>query len=107
MTKRRHELPKPSSSEGFFVISIPNVFTPNGDGINDVFKINAEGIESLRVYIYNSRGALVYEYDNMNGSWNGQINGKPSSSVTYYYLVKVAVAGDKHDYTGALMLFRD
>lgn len=66
--------------------SIPNVFTPNGDGNNDVFMITNEGMEKLHCRIYDRWGVLVYEWDSPTGSWNGQtLNGKQATDGVYYF----------------------
>lgn len=64
-------------------IEVPNVFSPNGDGANDVFEIT--GIEALRnhVRIYNRWGQVVFEADNYRNNWAGE----DVSDGTYYYEV--------------------
>lgn len=52
-------------------IYIPQSFTPNGDGINDLFYISTEGVVSKRMEIYNSWGSLVYVLDDNNPVWVG------------------------------------
>jgi len=51
----------------------PNVFTPNGDGDNDAFKITIKGAKCFDCKIYNRWGVLVYEWNNPNEGWNGII----------------------------------
>lgn len=69
-------------------IHIPNVFTPNGDGINDVFKIYNVGYNSLHCEIYNRWGKKLYEWDDVNGSWNGKINNTTGVDGVYFYIYK-------------------
>lgn len=65
---------------------IPNVFTPNGDGFNDVFAFkNHEGWD-LETCIRNRWGQEVFEGNNDNW-WDGTINGQPAASGVYYYSV--------------------
>ena len=87
-------------------IKIPNVITPNGDGKNDVFKI--EGIELYKentLAIFNRWGNEVYRsaggYDN---SWNGE----GLNEGTYYYVLKlVSKEGKAQSLTGWITLLRD
>jgi len=64
--------------------STGNVFTPNGDGIDDVFMLG------WHVKIYNRNGILIY--DGIDG-WDGTFNGKPVSNNTYFYVLYIS--GDK------------
>jgi len=67
---------------------IPNVFTPNGDGINDVFEIKANSdIPSFNCIIFNRWGKLVYEYNSISDNWNGLINNTPATEGVYYFIV--------------------
>ena len=66
---------------------IPNVFTPNEDGNNDVFKVTTEGLATLNCTIFDRWGLEVYKYDAINGSWDGRTNsGQKAASGTYFYL---------------------
>jgi gliding motility-associated-like protein len=71
-------------------LHIPNAFTPNGDGSNDVFRVvpyeSSEVISSLE--IYNRWGQKVYENFG-NSSWDGTIDGQPASSDVYVYIVTI------------------
>ena len=56
--------------------TIPNAFTPNGDGINDKLEVRGVGITSLEYFrIYNQWGKLVFETHRLNDGWDGIING--------------------------------
>lgn len=68
-------------------VSIPNAFTPDGDGLNDVFQIityNAP-VEVLDFKIYNRWGALVHNANGENHGWDGTQDGKPSPSDVYVF----------------------
>jgi len=68
----------------------PNLFSPNGDGKSDVFKISGiEDYPDFKLIIYNRLGNEVYNYSN-NGNtnpiwWNGKFNGAPAPVGVYYY----------------------
>jgi gliding motility-associated-like protein len=87
---------------------IPNVFTPNNDGINDVFTIAGKGIESVHAEIYNRWGQKEYEWNTTNGGWDGfSGSGTPSTSGTYYFMVEIkGMDGKKYSESGSLTLLR-
>lgn len=92
--------------------NIPNVFTPNGDGLNDVFKI--EGVldqcNKTEVYIYNRWGQLLFEDQVSYFKWDGKSNtGTEASEGVYYYIIKIEnlVSGKKRDVHGTVTLIRD
>jgi gliding motility-associated-like protein len=62
------------------ILPIPNAFTPDGDGINDIF---AKG---LNIQIFNRWGQLLYEGDD---GWDGTYNGDLVQAGTYYYIIKL------------------
>lgn len=68
-------------------IFVPNVFTPNADGTNDVFMIYNTGYNSLKCEIFNRWGKKVYEWDAINGGWNGKIGGALASDGVYYFML--------------------
>lgn len=76
------------------VVDIPNIFTPNGDGVNDIFRINASAYEEMTVTIYNRHGEQVYRYYGLNGSWDGFTHaGVKVSPGVYYVFVEVSAGG--------------
>lgn len=68
-------------------IDVPNVFTPNGDGINDEFRVAYKSLKSFDIWIYNRWGRLVYHSTDPGSGWDGTINGRPASTGTYYYVI--------------------
>jgi gliding motility-associated-like protein len=90
-------------------LNIPNVFTPNGDNINDVFKINSVGVKTLHCTIFDRWGLKLYEWTGVSGFWDGNTHsGIKSTSGTYFYVVEYT---DMKDVTsnakGFLSLFRE
>lgn len=72
--------------------SLPNVFTPNRDGVNDRFKLKTTQVidPCFKLQVYDRWGNLVHESDGGNEGWNGnQQNGEPASAGVYYYVVSV------------------
>lgn len=69
-------------------IEIPNVFTPNGDGINDLWELSFSGDSEKRVSIMNRWGNLIYESGLNNFNWNGKTqNGTDATEGTYFYRI--------------------
>lgn len=68
---------------------IYNTFTPNGDGINDLWEIpNLKDYPKANVTIFNRYGIQLYNSTGYVQPWNGQYNGRDVPSGTYYYIVK-------------------
>lgn len=67
---------------------IPNIFSPNGDGIHDRWEIpNLESYPGCVVQIFNRYGQQVYRIVNYTTPWDGKINGKDAPIGTYYYII--------------------
>ncbi|TCJ19000.1 PKD domain-containing protein [Flaviaesturariibacter flavus] len=67
---------------------IPNVFTPNGDGVNDRWVINhLESYPGATVEVYNRYGQLVFRSVNYTTAWDGTLNGQLLPTGTYYYII--------------------
>jgi gliding motility-associated-like protein len=64
---------------------IPNMYSPNYDGYNDVFKISHSSWSSYTMNIYNSIGQLVYSGSSSTAYWDGLTNGAPMPTGDYYY----------------------
>ena len=71
-------------------LEMPNAFSPNGDGINDVYqaKTGWQSIVEFHAVIFNRWGQKLFEWDNPAGGWDGTHNGKPVKDGVYYCLVK-------------------
>ena len=66
-------------------IYFPNAFSPNGDGINDLFRPGAIDVVSYRLRIYNRWGQLLYLTEDVNGGWNGLYRGDVVQTDVYVY----------------------
>ena len=90
------------------VVVIPNVFTPNGDGSNDVFKINSNGLKTLTCAIYDRWGLKIYEWDGINGYWDGTTKSGLAADGTYFYIATYTDFKDKSTAEkGFLNLFKN
>ena len=89
------------------VVVVPNVFSPNGDGQNDLFNIDGVGIKTVAIKIYNRWGQSVFETTQFNEGWNGRTNsGDEVPDGTYFYIVDVETTTDTETHTGSLTLIR-
>ncbi len=75
-----------------FELYVPNAFTPDGDGNNDVFRGYGAGMASYEMKIFNRWGKMVYQTKELKRGWDGTINGDPAPSGTYVY--KFTVKGE-------------
>lgn len=67
-----------------------DAFTPNKDGINDLWLVTAFGgtcVGRVYVNVFNRYGNVVYKNDNYQNNWDGTYNGKPVPDGTYYYVI--------------------
>jgi gliding motility-associated-like protein len=73
---------------GDYKLAGTNLLTPNGDGYNDVFKIeNIDLYPNNTVKIYDRGGRLVYSKVRYDNTWDGTFNGTPLAEGTYYYMI--------------------
>jgi gliding motility-associated-like protein len=90
-------------------IFVPNIFSPNGDGINDVYraKSNYQSIVEFDAYIFNRWGQKLYEWHDPAGGWDGKFNGKDVKQGVYFVLVKAKGAdGRKYNIKKDVNLLR-
>ena len=76
-------------------IFIPNAFTPNADGINDVVQISGDYIASFELAIYDRWGEKVFSTKNINEAWDGTFRGKTCQAGVYFYKLQVNCEGGK------------
>ena len=69
-------------------LRVPNVFTPNGDGLNDEFRVQYRSIVEFHCWVYNRWGKLVYEWTDPAKGWDGTINGRPAAEGAYFYVIR-------------------
>jgi gliding motility-associated-like protein len=89
-------------------ILIPNVFSPNGDGINDHFQFLSSGLKELTCKIFDRWGLLMNTVSGINARWDGTTNnGAAASDGTYYYiLTATGIDGKEFNLSGYLLLTR-
>ncbi len=90
-----------------YEISVPDVFSPNGDGINDSLFIIAERIQSASFKVYNRWGQIMYETDDYNIAWSGETDGRACAEGVYYWELEAIIAGsDGMKMSGNVTLMR-
>ena len=85
-------------------LHIPNVFTPNQDGVNDSYLITAKGILEFNIVIVNRWGNVVFESNDILNSWDGTANGQPCQDGVYFYVIKAKSATQDYSKHGHITL---
>lgn len=86
---------------------IPNSFTPNSDGINDVFRAEGRYFTTLSLKIYDRFGNLIYEDTGADAFWDGTRNGEALQTGTYVYTIEYEdIYGDQYRQSGDITLIR-
>lgn len=92
-----------------FTVFIPNAFTPDGDGLNDVFYVYGEEITEINLKIFDRWGNLIFESDNKNQGWDGRANGGQEIAQQDVYVYKAFIKdfnGKLHEFMGDVSLMR-
>ena len=75
-------------------VFIPNLFSPNDDGVNDFFNVSSNILESFELIVYNRWGNPIFTTKNLNESWDGTYSGKKIGPDTYaYYFRGICLGG--------------
>jgi len=105
-TPNKHRAP----CSNFKDIKMPNVFTPNNDGKNDIFYLEGWDvcIETFEMFIYDRWGVKIFESTNVNVDWDGRLlSGTEATDGTYYYVFNIKnVNGEEEKLTGFITLLR-
>lgn len=88
------------------VVFVPNAFSPNGDGLNDVFRIEGGNFKLIAFDIYNRYGQRIFNAHHASKGWDGTFNGKPCDVGTYFYYIRYVEQdrSDEHVLKGDLAL---
>ncbi|MCX7729029.1 MAG: gliding motility-associated C-terminal domain-containing protein [Bacteroidia bacterium] len=90
------------------LITIPNIFTPNNDDINDLWYVSFEGATDMYLAIYNRYGVKLYENKGTGAQWDGRtLSGEPVPTGTYFYYLEVKdVLDNINKFKGTITLIR-
>ncbi len=92
-----------------FTFYIPDAFSPNGDGVNDVFIPKGSYVKTYEMFIFDRWGMKLFHSTNIVNGWDGTVNGGSTTSQedTYVYLIKVTdTQGTDHSYVGKVNLVK-
>jgi len=75
-------------------ITLPNIFSPNDDGANDLYRPVSKGITKMNAYVFNRYGALITSWDRVNGFWDGYSSSGLPCGVGEYFIIMEATGFD-------------
>lgn len=84
-------------SIGASYLECPNAFSPNGDGVNDIWKVSYRSLIDFNCEIFSRNGQKIYSFTNPADGWDGTWHGKKVKSGVYYYVI-VATGADGRKY---------
>lgn len=91
------------------ILNVPNAFSPNGDGINDLFKVTHKSLVKFNATIFNRWGQEIHHWNltNIDEGWDGTRNGKPVKDGVYFIVIEaVGAEGKKYTHKGDINLLR-
>ena len=95
---------EPSSA----ITVLPNVFTPNGDGMNDFCTVKGKNLAVFQMKVFNRSGHVIFESQSIDNSWDGKNqSGENIPPGTYFYLISArGIDGKVYEHTGPITLSR-
>ncbi len=69
------------------LLVVPNVFSPNGDNLNDLFKVKHNAVKTFNAQIFNRWGKSLYSWNIVENGWDGNTNGEKLGDGTYFYVI--------------------
>ncbi|MFB6456848.1 cadherin domain-containing protein [Chitinophaga sp. Hz27] len=91
-----------------FKMDATNILTPNGDGINDFFRIrNIAAYTNNELKVFDRAGRIVYSRKNYDNQWDGKVNGSLLAEGTYYYIFEVVSEGKPQLYKGYISIIQN
>lgn len=91
--------------ESDFSLYVPNVFTPNEDGLNEVFLPRMRGVRVYELSIFNRWGQMIYQTNTQEEGWNGDCKGELCKQDTYVWKIKLSTnSGVAKVFSGYVLL---
>jgi len=88
-------------------LEVPNVFTPNGDGVNDYFEVATDGTTVYTFRIFTRSGTQIFYSRSPRISWNGKnSSGTDVKAGIYYYVIEETGTPEPYERAGFIHLFR-
>ncbi|RNL56669.1 hypothetical protein D7004_01900 [Pedobacter jejuensis] len=88
-------------------IYIPNIFSPNNDGKNDIFLVYGTTIAAVKMNVYTQWGQLIYQVNSTTTGWDGTYKGVPQPNGVYVYMIEIeSTDGTKVMKKGTITLIR-
>ncbi|MBK7149222.1 MAG: PKD domain-containing protein [Bacteroidetes bacterium] len=90
------------------IVFVPNVFTPNSDGTNDIFYAYSKAVKQFNLRLFNRWGELVFESNNLNDGWDGTYKGELQPNGVYVYTLQIVYLDNytRNDLKGSVTLVR-
>ncbi|MDB9702162.1 gliding motility-associated C-terminal domain-containing protein [Flavobacteriales bacterium] len=86
---------------------VPNIFSPDGNGVNDILFVDGKNIQQVQLMIYNRWGNLVFQSNSVAEGWDGNFKGKPVNQGVFVYIVTGRFKdGKDFDQKGTITLIR-
>ena len=86
---------------------MPNIFSPNGTGMNDEYYVRGKGIQLFNLIIFNRWGQIVFESTDIEEGWDGTKNGSPLNQGVFVYKLDVTFySGETFSQTGNITLIK-
>ncbi|PBQ30676.1 hypothetical protein CNR22_02435 [Sphingobacteriaceae bacterium] len=99
---------KPLLINDDFGLYVPNAFTPNADGLNDIFQAKGTGIKNFNLEIFSRWGESLYQTYEFTSGWDGTFKGKECKTDSYVWKITITnYSGNTKSFTGIITLLRN
>lgn len=98
-----------AAGDTVYIFYMPNAFTPNSDGVDDLYYTVGWGVDAFEMRIYSREGNLVYQTTNMSQGFTGAMQGSGDMSAMQVLNVKIEltdVLGNAHVYDYDILMYR-